>query len=122
MIDSSKKQQQQGFPEILPVGDLKPLKEKECLDANSPKSLKEESSLEKSRKGNLSWKSRVSVDKNQKHQSKKAQYKMSALQYKPYMLGVSTVYGSELFISQKDDLSGCLEPLEFLVWESPPQV
>ncbi|XP_060116823.1 myocardin-related transcription factor B isoform X2 [Heteronotia binoei] len=41
MIDSSKKQQQQGFPEILPVGDIEPLKEKECLDANSPKSLKE---------------------------------------------------------------------------------
>lgn len=40
MIDSSKKQQQ-GFPEILPVGDIEPLKEKECLDANSPKSLKE---------------------------------------------------------------------------------
>ncbi|NWR14231.1 MKL2 protein, partial [Emberiza fucata] len=41
MIDSSKKQQQQGFSEILPAGDLKPLKEKECLEVNSQKSLKE---------------------------------------------------------------------------------
>lgn len=40
MIDSSKKQQQ-GFPEILPVGDIELLKEKECLDTNSQKSLKE---------------------------------------------------------------------------------
>ncbi|KFP82172.1 MKL/myocardin-like 2 [Acanthisitta chloris] len=40
MIDSSKKQQQ-GFAEILPAGDLKPLKEKECLEVNSQKSLKE---------------------------------------------------------------------------------
>ncbi|XP_063027121.1 myocardin-related transcription factor B isoform X2 [Melospiza melodia melodia] len=40
MIDSSKKQQQ-GFSEILPAGDLKPLKEKECLEGNSQKSLKE---------------------------------------------------------------------------------
>ncbi|NWX78117.1 MKL2 protein, partial [Alca torda] len=40
MIDSSKKQQQ-GFSEILPAGDVKPLKEKECLEANSQKSLKE---------------------------------------------------------------------------------
>ncbi|NXE22947.1 MKL2 protein, partial [Ardeotis kori] len=40
MIDSSKKQQQ-GFAEILPAGDVKPLKEKECLEANSQKSLKE---------------------------------------------------------------------------------
>ncbi|NXP92901.1 MKL2 protein, partial [Passerina amoena] len=40
MIDSSKKQQQ-GFAEILPAGDLKPLKEKECLEGNSQKSLKE---------------------------------------------------------------------------------
>ncbi|KGL77092.1 MKL/myocardin-like 2 [Tinamus guttatus] len=40
MIDSSKKQQQ-GFSEILPAGDVKPLKEKECLDVNSQKSLKE---------------------------------------------------------------------------------
>ncbi|NWX43252.1 MKL2 protein, partial [Steatornis caripensis] len=40
MIDSSKKQQQ-GFSEILPAGDVKPLKEKECLEANSHKSLKE---------------------------------------------------------------------------------
>ncbi|NWH31629.1 MKL2 protein, partial [Chloropsis hardwickii] len=40
MIDSSKKQQQ-GFSEILPAGDLKPLKEKECLEVNSQKSLKE---------------------------------------------------------------------------------
>ncbi|NXU15037.1 MKL2 protein, partial [Pardalotus punctatus] len=39
MIDSSKKQQ--GFSEILPAGDLKPLKEKECLEVNSQKSLKE---------------------------------------------------------------------------------
>ncbi|NXN87669.1 MKL2 protein, partial [Bombycilla garrulus] len=40
MIDSSKKQQQ-GFSEILPAGDLKPVKEKECLEVNSQKSLKE---------------------------------------------------------------------------------
>uniref|UniRef100_A0A8C5TM62 Phosphatase and actin regulator n=1 Tax=Malurus cyaneus samueli TaxID=2593467 RepID=A0A8C5TM62_9PASS len=40
MIDSSKKQQQ-GFAEILPTGDLKPVKEKECLEVNSQKSLKE---------------------------------------------------------------------------------
>ncbi|XP_009681773.1 myocardin-related transcription factor B isoform X7 [Struthio camelus] len=40
MIDSSKKQQQ-GFSEILPTGDVKQLKEKECLDVNSQKSLKE---------------------------------------------------------------------------------
>ncbi|NXD29995.1 MKL2 protein, partial [Spelaeornis formosus] len=40
MIDSSKKQQP-GFPEILPAGDLKPLKEKECLEVNSQKSLRE---------------------------------------------------------------------------------
>ncbi|XP_010202917.2 myocardin-related transcription factor B isoform X2 [Colius striatus] len=40
MIDSSKKQQQ-GFSEILPAGDVKPLKEKECLEGNSQKSLKE---------------------------------------------------------------------------------
>lgn len=44
MIDSSKKQQQ-GFSEILPAGDLKPLKEKECLEGNSQKSLKEGQSL-----------------------------------------------------------------------------
>ncbi|MEE6497594.1 hypothetical protein FKM82_002781 [Ascaphus truei] len=47
MIDSSKQQQkqqqqqQQGFPEIIPAGDCDPLKEKECLDGNSQKSLKE---------------------------------------------------------------------------------
>ncbi|NXI44979.1 MKL2 protein, partial [Galbula dea] len=40
MIDSSKKQQQ-GFSEILPAGDVKPLKDKECLEVNSQKSLKE---------------------------------------------------------------------------------
>lgn len=40
MIDSSKKQQQ-GFQEILPVGDIKLLKEKECLEAINQKSLKE---------------------------------------------------------------------------------
>ncbi|NWQ93032.1 MKL2 protein, partial [Burhinus bistriatus] len=40
MIDSSKKQQQ-GFSEILPAGDVKALKEKECLEVNSQKSLKE---------------------------------------------------------------------------------
>ncbi|NWW73036.1 MKL2 protein, partial [Climacteris rufus] len=40
MIDSSKKQQQ-GFSEILPAGELKPPKEKECLEVNSQKSLKE---------------------------------------------------------------------------------
>ncbi|XP_009956409.1 PREDICTED: MKL/myocardin-like protein 2, partial [Leptosomus discolor] len=40
MIDSSKKQQQ-GFSEILPAGDVKPLKEKECLEGNSQKSLRE---------------------------------------------------------------------------------
>ncbi|NWQ63047.1 MKL2 protein, partial [Neopipo cinnamomea] len=40
MIDSSKKQQQ-GFSEILSAGDLKPLKEKECLEVNSQKTLKE---------------------------------------------------------------------------------
>ncbi|KFO86217.1 MKL/myocardin-like 2 [Buceros rhinoceros silvestris] len=40
MIDSSKKQQQ-GFSEILPAGDVKLLKEKECLEVNSQKSLKE---------------------------------------------------------------------------------
>lgn len=44
MIDSSKKQQQ-GFSEILPAGDVKPLKEKECLEVNSQKSLKEGQSL-----------------------------------------------------------------------------
>ncbi|NWU80250.1 MKL2 protein, partial [Onychorhynchus coronatus] len=40
MIDSSKKQQQ-GFSEILSAGDLKPLKEKECLEVNSQKTLRE---------------------------------------------------------------------------------
>ncbi|XP_071880191.1 myocardin-related transcription factor B isoform X6 [Anas platyrhynchos] len=40
MIDSSKKQKQ-GFSEILPAGDVKPLKKKECLEVNSQKSLKE---------------------------------------------------------------------------------
>ncbi|KFP66525.1 MKL/myocardin-like 2 [Cariama cristata] len=40
MIDSSKKQQQ-GFSEILPAGGGKPLKEKESLEVNSQKSLKE---------------------------------------------------------------------------------
>uniref|UniRef100_A0A803WC98 Myocardin related transcription factor B n=1 Tax=Ficedula albicollis TaxID=59894 RepID=A0A803WC98_FICAL len=35
------KKQQQGFSEILPAGDIKPLKEKECLEVNSQKSLKE---------------------------------------------------------------------------------
>ncbi|NXG16184.1 MKL2 protein, partial [Grallaria varia] len=40
MIDSSKKQQQ-GFSEILSAGDVKPLKEKECLEVNSQKTLKE---------------------------------------------------------------------------------
>ncbi|XP_010718013.1 myocardin-related transcription factor B isoform X3 [Meleagris gallopavo] len=40
MIDSCKKQQQ-GFSEILPAGDVKPLKEKECLEVNSQRSLKE---------------------------------------------------------------------------------
>ncbi|XP_042293743.1 myocardin-related transcription factor B isoform X2 [Sceloporus undulatus] len=40
MIDSSKKQRQ-GFPKILPVGYIEPLKEKECLDMNNQKSLKE---------------------------------------------------------------------------------
>ncbi|XP_051819021.1 myocardin-related transcription factor B isoform X2 [Antechinus flavipes] len=40
MIDSSKKQQQ-GFPEILTAGDFEPLKEKECLEVNNQKSLKE---------------------------------------------------------------------------------
>ncbi|XP_074867245.1 myocardin-related transcription factor B isoform X1 [Carettochelys insculpta] len=40
MIDSSKKQQQ-GFPEILPTEDIEALKEKECLEVNSQKSLKE---------------------------------------------------------------------------------
>ncbi|XP_053132080.1 myocardin-related transcription factor B isoform X2 [Hemicordylus capensis] len=40
MIDSSKKQPQ-GFPEILPVGDIESLREKEWLDTNSQKSLKE---------------------------------------------------------------------------------
>ncbi|NWU16304.1 MKL2 protein, partial [Cephalopterus ornatus] len=40
MIDSSKKQQQ-GFSEILSPGDLNPLKEKECLEVNSQKTLKE---------------------------------------------------------------------------------
>lgn len=44
MIDSSKKQQQ-GFSEILPAGDVKLLKEKECLEVNSQKSLKEGQSL-----------------------------------------------------------------------------
>ncbi|XP_077305089.1 myocardin-related transcription factor B isoform X9 [Lithobates pipiens] len=39
MIDSSKKQP--GFPEILSTGDLEALKDKECLDLNSQKSLKE---------------------------------------------------------------------------------
>ncbi|NXN98008.1 MKL2 protein, partial [Rhinopomastus cyanomelas] len=42
MIDSSKKQQQQqGFSDILPAGDVKLLKEKECLEVNSQKTLKE---------------------------------------------------------------------------------
>ncbi|OCT64054.1 myocardin-related transcription factor B-like isoform X2 [Xenopus laevis] len=43
MIDSSKQQQQQGFVVILPAtaGDLDSLKEKECLDPGSQKSLKE---------------------------------------------------------------------------------
>ncbi|KAG9477085.1 myocardin-related transcription factor B isoform X2 [Eleutherodactylus coqui] len=40
MIDSSKKQQP-GFTEIIPAGDFDPLKDKECLDANNQKSLKE---------------------------------------------------------------------------------
>uniref|UniRef100_A0A8C0J9L9 Phosphatase and actin regulator n=1 Tax=Chelonoidis abingdonii TaxID=106734 RepID=A0A8C0J9L9_CHEAB len=40
MIDSSKKQQQ-SFPEILPTEDIETLKEKECLEVNSQKSLKE---------------------------------------------------------------------------------
>jgi len=44
MIDSCKKQQQ-GFSEILPAGDVKPLKEKECLEVNSQRSLKEGQSL-----------------------------------------------------------------------------
>ncbi|XP_073503804.1 myocardin-related transcription factor B isoform X2 [Phyllobates terribilis] len=39
MIDSSKKQP--GFTEIIPAGDFDPLKDKECLDANNQKSLKE---------------------------------------------------------------------------------
>ncbi|NP_001072650.1 MKL/myocardin-like protein 2 [Xenopus tropicalis] len=39
MIDSSKKQP--GFADILAAGDLDPLKEKECLDPSSQKSLKE---------------------------------------------------------------------------------
>lgn len=39
MIDSSKKQP--GFPEILSTGDLEALRDKECLDLNSQKSLKE---------------------------------------------------------------------------------
>lgn len=39
MIDSSKKQP--GFTEIIPDGDFDPLKDKECLDANNQKSLKE---------------------------------------------------------------------------------
>lgn len=40
MIDSSKKQQRD-FSEILPFGDTKLLKEKECLDVKNQKSLKE---------------------------------------------------------------------------------
>ncbi|XP_053327530.1 myocardin-related transcription factor B isoform X2 [Spea bombifrons] len=40
MIDSSKKQQQ-CFAEIIPAGDFDPLKDKECLDPNNQKSLKE---------------------------------------------------------------------------------
>uniref|UniRef100_A0A8C5PSL4 Myocardin related transcription factor B n=1 Tax=Leptobrachium leishanense TaxID=445787 RepID=A0A8C5PSL4_9ANUR len=40
MIDSSKKQQQ-CLAEIIPAGDLDPLKDKDCLDANGQKSLKE---------------------------------------------------------------------------------
>ncbi|NWW84690.1 MKL2 protein, partial [Rhynochetos jubatus] len=40
MIDSSKKQQQ-GFSELLPAGDVKAAKEKECLEPSSQKSLKE---------------------------------------------------------------------------------
>ncbi|KAM4024112.1 myocardin-related transcription factor B isoform 2-T2 [Anomaloglossus baeobatrachus] len=39
MIDSSKKQP--GFTEIIPAGDFDPLKDKECLDPNNQKSLKE---------------------------------------------------------------------------------
>ncbi|KAM3916657.1 myocardin-related transcription factor B isoform 2-T2 [Leptodactylus fuscus] len=39
MIDSSKKQP--AFTEIIPAGDFDPLKDKECLDANNQKSLKE---------------------------------------------------------------------------------
>ncbi|KAM4698197.1 myocardin-related transcription factor B isoform 2-T2 [Rhinophrynus dorsalis] len=41
MIDSSKKQQHQGFTEIIPAGDFDPMKDKECIDPNSQKSLKE---------------------------------------------------------------------------------
>lgn len=44
MIDSSKKRQQ-GFPEILTAGDFEPLKEKECLEGNNQKSLKEGQSV-----------------------------------------------------------------------------
>ncbi|KAM4632011.1 myocardin-related transcription factor B [Discoglossus pictus] len=41
MIDSSKKQQQPpGFRDIIPDEDFDPLKDKECLDPNSQKSLK----------------------------------------------------------------------------------
>lgn len=46
MIDSSKKQQQ-GFPEILAAGDFEPLKEKECLEGNNQKSLKEGQSVDR---------------------------------------------------------------------------
>lgn len=41
MIDSSKKQQQQSFPGILPFEDIESLKGKECLDPDIPKCLKE---------------------------------------------------------------------------------
>lgn len=44
MIDSSKKRQQ-GFPEILTAGDFEPVKEKECLEGNNQKSLKEGQSV-----------------------------------------------------------------------------
>ncbi|XP_068942218.1 myocardin-related transcription factor B isoform X5 [Petaurus breviceps papuanus] len=40
MIDSSKKPPQ-GFPEILTAGDFEPLREKECLEVNRQKRLKE---------------------------------------------------------------------------------
>ncbi|XP_056392150.1 myocardin-related transcription factor B isoform X2 [Hyla sarda] len=39
MIDSSKKQS--AYTEIIPAGDFDPLKDKECLDPNSQRSLKE---------------------------------------------------------------------------------